>query len=246
MARYLPIILGVFVIVGLTIPQISWSDRFAQSNVTATEFAELLKNVPTEIGDWHGEDLDVDEQVRKTAGAVGYVSRFYRNSRTGDEVKLWLIVGHSRDITGHTPDVCYPSSGFSRRVEKNSLHPFVFPNQPQADFWTNTFTKEDADGRSLVRVYWSWYSPQEDGTIRWEAPEHPRWTFGNARALYKMYFTSDMRDHKETTEQSACVRFAREFLPVVEEALTHVQKPGTSAGNVSEAAEPAADDPTRT
>ena len=42
------------------------------------------------------------------------------------------------------------------------------------------------------------------------------------RALYKMYFTSSMRDPKETAEQSACVRFARDFLPEVNKALAEV------------------------
>ena len=57
-----------------------------------------------------------------------------------------------------------------------------------------------------------------------------RWHFGNTRALYKMYFTSSMRDPKETAEQSACVRFAREFLPEVNKALSEVYSE-TPGGN---------------
>ena len=87
------------------------------------------------------------------------MSRAYRNSVTGEEVTIWLIVGHSKDIVRHTPDVCYPSSGFQTMSPENAREPFVFEGQPQADFYTNKFLKEDETGRQLVRVFWSWYKP---------------------------------------------------------------------------------------
>ena len=219
MSRYFSIALGVVAIVALTIPEITISNRFKASNVKAEQFAALLADIPKDIGYWHGEDLPVEEQTRRTAGAVGYVSRAYRNVRTGEVVTLWLIVGHARDITAHTPEICYPASGFTKRSPDNSLHPFIVEGEPQADFFTNTFIKEDATGRQLVRVFWSWYRPNDEDTIKWQAPEHARWTFGNTRALYKMYFSSVMRSPKETTEESPCSRFARDFLPVVDKAL---------------------------
>ena len=226
MSRYLPIILGVVVIVGLTIPQIVISDRFAQSNVSVEQFAEQLKHVPHNIGDWQGEDLETTDQVRKTAGVVGrYVNRSYRNVRTGERVKLWLICGHSKDITRHTPEVCYPSSGFRQRADENSLYPFSYSNGV-AEFWTNTFTKEDDTGRHIERVFWSWYRPRADQPVEWKAPEHPQIAFGNSRALYKMYFTNEMRDPAETTEQSPCIRFARDVLPIIDKALA--RQPGAS------------------
>jgi hypothetical protein len=52
MTRYLPIILGIVLIVGLTIPQVVMTDRLAGANVTAEQRAELLKLVPKSFGDW--------------------------------------------------------------------------------------------------------------------------------------------------------------------------------------------------
>jgi hypothetical protein len=225
MSRYLPIILGVLVIVGLTIPQIVMSDRFASSNVSAEQRAELLHKVPKKIGDWIGEDKPVDPTVRQTAGAIGAVSREYRNVRTNERVDLWLIVGHARAISSHTPNICYRASGFEMRAPDNSLYPMEFAGVPKAPFWTNTFVKNDVTGRRLVRVFWSWYNPQSNeskGKVVWEAPGNARWHFGNTRALYKMYFTSEMRDTSETAEESSCLRFAREFMPIVNEALAEV------------------------
>src|SRR5262245_39800290 len=127
MTRYLPIVLGVLLIVGLTIPQFRMTDRLAGTSVSAQQRAELLKQVPSKVGDVQGVDMQVDETVRQKAGAVGAVSRAYRNSRTGEQVDLWLIVGHARDVAAHTPDVCYPGQGFEARASENSLYTMVFP-----------------------------------------------------------------------------------------------------------------------
>jgi hypothetical protein len=227
MSRYLPIVVGVVTIVVLTVVQSVMSDRFSDTNVTAEQRKLLLDKVPKEFGDWVGEDQEVTEDVRETAGAVGCVNRVYRNTRSGEQVRLWLIVGHAKDIIRHTPNICYRASGFTMRSENSALYPFVdaYPGQTQpAEFFTNTFVKEDGfSGRELVRVFWSWYKPSPDGSVVWQAKDSPRMAFGNTRALFKMYFTSVMRDPGETTEDSPCVRFGREFLPEVEKALTETK-----------------------
>jgi hypothetical protein len=236
MFRELPIILCVLAIVGFTYAESRIAGRFEGSDLTEEQFTALLQNVPEDIGDWHGENLSVDEDVRTRAGARGYVSRAYRNNLTGDEVTLWLIVGHSKDICRHTPDICYPSSGFKMRADENSRQVLEFEGQPKADFYTNTFVKEDPSGRQVIRVFWSWYKPNSDGTIKWEAPSNVRWTFGNARSLYKMYFSSVMKDVRETTDQSPCMKFAEQFMPVVNKALSTSKsespaEPATSDGS---------------
>jgi hypothetical protein len=227
MSRYLPVVLGILLIVGLTIPQVAMTDRFSGSNISAEQRAELVSKVPMKVGDWvASEEMAIDPKVKKTAGAVGAVQREYRNTRTGEQVRLWLIVGHAREVSAHTPDVCYPSQGFQARATENSVYPMVFPNLPETVFLTNTFIRASAAGQQVERVFWTWYNPEnkENGdNVVWEAPKNARWHFGNTRSLYKMYFTSSMRDPKETAEQSACVRFGRDFLPEVNKALAEVQ-----------------------
>jgi hypothetical protein len=247
MVRYSPIIMAVLLIVGLTYIEVNMTDRLAGTNVSAEQRAALLDKVPSKVGDWHGDDIPVDPNVSKTAGAVGAVQREYHNVRTGEKVRLWLIVGHAREVSFHTPDICYPSQGFEARASENSVYPMVFPDQPKTDFLTNTFLRNNAAGPQLERVFWNWYNPtnkENEGKVVWEAPSNPRWHFGNSRALYKMYFSSSMRDPKETAEQSSCVRFAREFLPEVNKALAEVysDSPGGDAGvkpaSATTAAEP--------
>jgi hypothetical protein len=239
MIRQLPIVLGVVALIGFTVAEARMSGRFQGSNMTEEMFAALLDKVPMDIGEWHGTNMPVDDQVKKTSGARGYVSRSYRNSVTDEEVTIWLIVGHSKDVCRHTPDVCYPSSGFQTMSPENARETFVFEGQPHADFYTNKFLKEDETGRQLLRVFWSWYKPADDGAVAWEAPEIVRWRFGNAPSLFKLYFTSSMRDYKETTDESPCMKFAEVFLPIVDKALSTSAQPGATDAPADAAASPA-------
>jgi hypothetical protein len=228
MTRYLPIAFGVLLMVGLTILQVGMTDRLSDSNITAAQRADLLNNIPMDVGDWHATNIEVDERVRHTAGAVGAVQRKYRNSRTGEEVDLWLIVGHGRSVARHTPDVCYRSSGFKAHSVENSHYPMTQEDGTEVPFLTNKFFREDTTGRRLIRVFWTWYdagNEKQPGKIVWEVDSNPTWYFGNTRALFKMYFTSVMRDTSETAEKSACLNFAREFMPVVNNALAQVANP---------------------
>jgi hypothetical protein len=228
MMRQVPIILGVIALLGFTWAEARVSGRFQASNMTPEQFEALLKKVPMNIGEWEGTDMPVDDRVKRVSGAKGYVSRNYKNAITGEEVSIWLIVGHSKDVVRHTPDVCYPSSGFTQRAPENSLQPFVFDGESAGDFYTNSFVKEDNLGRKLIRVFWSWYKPSEDGTVTWKAPKIVRLEFGNTPSLYKLYFTSNMRDLRETTDQSVCMKFAKEFMPVVDKALSTAQEPAAA------------------
>lgn len=236
MVRQLPIILGVVLILLFTAAHASISGRFEDSDISEEQFAELLKNVPKTIGDWQGTNQDVAEDVKETAGARGYVSREYVNQLTGDRVNIWLIVGHSRDIMRHTPDICYPSSGFRMRAPENARVPFDIAGHPDSTFYTNTFIKEDQNGREIKRVFWAWYKPNDEGTVDWEAPKIVRLRFGNARSLYKLYLTSNVQEYGETADQSPCLDFAEVFLPVVENALstTNLNTTGEQSGDSAE------------
>ena len=76
----------------------------------------------------------------------------------------------------------------------------------------------------MIRVFWSWYKPNEEGMVEWKAPKIVRWEFGNARSLFKLYFTSNMHDFRETTEESPAMKFAKDFMPVVDKALSTAQR----------------------
>ncbi|MEM8943808.1 MAG: exosortase-associated EpsI family protein [Planctomycetota bacterium] len=213
----LPAVLGLAAILGLTLYENLYiKDRWAKPGIEAAEMGKRFEQVPLSIGDWEGEDLPVQEVIQQTAGAVNYVSRRYVHTRTGKHVTLWLIVGHSRDITRHTPNICYPAAGF-RPVGSTLPHVIDLADGKEARFFTAEYEKEDMTGRTTQRVFWTFNHPEKD---QWDAPtDGARWEYGLSRALYKMYFTSPVLSDDEIIEDSVALDFAEEMLPEIDKAL---------------------------
>lgn len=215
----IPATLGLISILGISLYEnLKIKDRWGEPTVKAEQLAERFSNVPMEIGDWKGQDMPVDEVTRKTAGAVGYVSRIYKNEVTDKYVELWLIVGHSRDITRHTPDICRVSQGY-RPISSQLRHKIDLDNGEPAEFFTAKYEKEDAVSRYVDRVFWTFNHPDMN---KWEAPEGsqgPRWHYGLSRALYKLYFTSRVDHDEQTIEDSVALEFAEVMLPAIDKAL---------------------------
>ncbi len=235
----LPAAVGGLVIFGLCFfEQVFLRDYWSKPGVEAELMGQRFAQVPKEIGPWKGQDLSVDAQVKNTAGAVNYVSRLYKNEETGREVKLWLIVGHSRDICRHTPNICYPSSGFR---QEGRLIPFEVPlnGTEPGKFFTGKFIKDDAYGKHAERVFWAWSHPDiERFGAKWEAPSDARQHYGLSRALYKMYFTSNVMSDEDTASDNVAAEFAAMMLPEVNKALF----PETAAAAATSADEAESDE----
>lgn len=227
-------VLAALLIAGLTLVEARFSDRWHDSSVDADEFGQRFKNVPMAIGSWQGEDLEVDEAVRKKAGAVHAVSRSYKDEKTGRVVTVWLIVGHARDICRHTPNICYPSSGFKQTSSTLKYHMNV-PGENMPVFNTAKFEKSNETGRYRERVFWAWNHPDVN---RWEAPANQRLEYGNSRALYKLYFTSSVAPGEETIEENIAIKFAEQMLPLIDAALFPSETPFPSETEQAPAAVP--------
>jgi hypothetical protein len=240
MARlYVPTAVAVFLLFVLTWKEAQYSDRFRDSSVSEMEFESRFSKVPKTLGPWKGKDVGVTEEVLEVAGAVSHVNRTYVNEDTGEVVDLWLIVGHSRDICRHTPDICYPSQGFSP-IGTPVQQKIVLSDGEEAGFNTAKFRNESPQGLVERRVFWSWNANRE-GQQSWEAPE-PGWQrlhFGNNSGLYKLYFTFTLPRGKDEIVDNPAVRFAKAMLPEINRALFE-DAPSKSAGDPGAAAEKSA------
>ncbi|HYO24473.1 MAG TPA: exosortase-associated EpsI family protein [Lacipirellulaceae bacterium] len=229
---YAPVVVAIVAITGFTLWEAANSDRFTASSMTAEEFGKQFSTVPMVVGKWEGVEMTPEKATLEQAGAVSHVSRRYTNRETKDYVDLWLIVGHSRDISRHTPDICYPSQGFSQ-VGARIKHTFepVEEGAPAPEFFTAKFRDESQAGNRSVRVFWSWNGNTE-GQDQWEAPEPKTWFdwlpikstgpktyYGNNTALYKMYFTAPIRDADEGVSDSIANDFAEVMIPEIDRAL---------------------------
>ena len=107
---------AALLVVGVTVAQgyltERWKDKSVSKDLDAA--ATLLEaSFPEKFGAWELErELEGDPKELERAGAVGHISRLYRNSRTKARVSAFVVCARPHDASGHTPDRCYPGAGF--------------------------------------------------------------------------------------------------------------------------------------
>ncbi len=74
--------------------------------------SQPLSSLPMQLGDWTGEDIELDERLFNAIGAHSVVNRVYRNP-AGQQVSVHLaLITDPTANPSHYPEVCYPSSGW--------------------------------------------------------------------------------------------------------------------------------------
>jgi len=101
------------------LPMLAWAlpnrtivDERAQQR--QIELRHAIENVPLLIGPWIGEDQHIATEAQQLLRPNAILSRTYR---TLDEASVHVMCVHcsdARDMIGHYPPVCYPSSGWVR------------------------------------------------------------------------------------------------------------------------------------
>ena len=231
MQRFLVLGAAIVLIVVAAIVQGTWSERWDEFPELQL-FADRVKDVPLEIGDWKGEDLPpTDAKVLKMAGAVGSLSRTFKNP-AGDQVSIFVVCGKLRDVFYHAPDRCYPAQGFEMMEAKS--REALETSTGTSEFFTTTFQKSDETGVHSQRIYWSFTA---DGA--WIAPENESVTFFGERALYKVYVVTPLgRSSSSRDDCDPAAEFIRVLVPALTKAFfPEPQAPATTP--VAAAAEPA-------
>jgi hypothetical protein len=137
-------------------------DRRHQSEKSYREVCPIdLAKLPDRFGDdWkqiQGGDHKLDEMTMRITGGTDHIIRTYANELTGVYVTILVLFGPAEPVVPHTPQVCYPSSGFSP-ADPPTLRTIEFPigkpgqgevTQGRADFLSATFAKPN--GRQVLR-----------------------------------------------------------------------------------------------
>jgi hypothetical protein len=105
-------------------------------------------------------------------------------------------------VSTHTPDVCYPGSGF-KMMKAPRTESIDLPTGGKATYLVAEFEKKTATTFERHRVRWSWTT---DGT--WVVPDRPRFAFLAAPELYKLYVVTGvaMDDADKTDGDSPAVK----------------------------------------
>jgi hypothetical protein len=215
--HFVPLALGLVLIVWMAVVQGRLSDRWDDSQADALQLAARLPNVPERVGDWSGKPQEQSQAQLEASGAVGHIARAYVNTRDGRQVSMFLVSGHNRDVSQHTPDRCYPAAGFSQ-IGAQTTHQIEVDGET-AVFHSAVFRKETPEGVQNVRIFWTW--GHDD---RWLAPDSPRNAFAGVRGLYKLYLVEQLGELAPAPEESPCLAFAGELISVASKVLFVVEQ----------------------
>jgi hypothetical protein len=76
-----------------------------------------LAKIPLKLGDdWHlvkGGERQLDQMTMRITGGSDHFVRIYANNLTGVSMVVLLLYGPAEPVLPHTPEICYPASGFS-------------------------------------------------------------------------------------------------------------------------------------
>ncbi len=140
--------------------------------------------------DWQPTPIPTEMPTNERSIAT---SRRYQSAGTGRTGAVSIFSGIPGSVSTHTPDVCYPGSGYKtlRAPRKETLD---LPGGATAMYYVADFEKTTATRQDRVRVRWAWTT----GDGRWEAPDNPRWQFAAQLArvpvLYKVYVVTPLPD----------------------------------------------------
>ncbi len=211
MKSWPPFAAALIVMIGTAIIQGHMTERWGEFPELKS-FAERIKKVPTEIGDWRGEVTEqLDARTMNIAGAVESLNLSYKNHLTREVVTVNIVCGRMVDVFSHTPDKCYPSHGFSTMEAPSPVTVTYGPNNTnsiESKFMSAKFLKSDRRAATPVRILWNFSS---DGN--WDAPDNPKMKFAGQHALYKLYIQHDVREGKGNNGDSMGSDFARVLLP---------------------------------
>lgn len=189
------------------------TDRWTSDDQLTTAAARLA-DIPMQIGEWEGKNLDV--KGSPVPGVTGSVQRSYFNRRLGATVVIALVNGRPGPVATHTPEACYGASGY--RVDRRSQIG-VDTQGHSGQFWTSDATKPQIGSDTKVRLFWGW-----NGGAGWAASTDARLEFSRFRypVLHKLYVLRELTGpaaKPATAKDEPCLAFLEALVPVLDQAL---------------------------
>jgi len=213
-------------VAGVTITQGMLTERWKDRSVSKEldEAARVLEGAfPKKFGSWEMErELDGDPKELARAGAVGHISRLYRNTRSKARVSVFVVCARPHDASGHTPDRCYPGAGFEI-AEAEHRQTIPLSDGGSAETFTGTFRKTG----TTLRIFWTYGIRSEENIEKeniaaprtWIAPQIARIALVGEPAVYKLYAIVDETRLSSSQAMVECEDLLANLLPSLEGAI---------------------------
>ena len=142
---------------------------------------EALHRHAVELGDFQATQVPDDMPLKEKSVAT---NRRYFSPGRNSSVVVSVITGAPGSVATHTPDVCYPGSGY--KVVKSPVRETMdVPGLGPVAYYVAEFEKKTATTTDRQRVRWAWANQG-----RWEAPDAPRFAYLRVADLAKLYIVT--------------------------------------------------------
>lgn len=177
-----------------------------------------LTKVATALGHWKGEDSKIDPQIVRGTGADQIVTRRYVNQDTGVSVDLILLYGPAAEVYLHSPEVCYPSAGYTLAAGPDGRS--IPATSSQVPFRSLVYTKGVAGQAERQEVYYTWWY-----NGRWSPEVGKQKHFERIPGMYKVHLARRVVADEKRDVGNPCESLLEVLLPEIESRMAAAQSP---------------------
>lgn len=136
-----------------------WRDyQFSTLEEQSRDSPFPLKDVTTILGGWRfveGAETTLDPQIARIAGSTDHIVRSYENESTGEKVTVLVLYGPAQLVWAHTPEICYPSTGYKALVATQDVTVPGIDGAPGTLFRHGLYGRSDAGAVRMNEVFHS-------------------------------------------------------------------------------------------
>ena len=194
----------------------SWQDSRLVDAAQLSEAAPFpLKELPLNIEGWtYRTDVDesLDPRIANIVGSNDHLIRTYEDEATGVSLTLLVIYGNGQALSGHVPEVCYPSVGYAAKEPGLTLG-IKAGEGPR--FRALVFNKSGGAEDDRQEVYYSFLHEgiwNPDAMVNWKEYRHNP-------AMFKIQVARRMAPQERRVVDNPTTQFLNKFIPIFEDQL---------------------------
>ena len=163
--------------------------------------AEAIHSGVLMLGETSQEDVPSELPVKERSRVT---CRRYNFAGEPGTVVVSITSGPAGAVSTHTPDVCYPGSGY-KTVQSPKKETVELPGGTRATYMVAVYEKKTATSVDRQRIRWAWSTAGE-----WDVPDYPRLHYLDTGELYKLYIVTPeaQREDQRSEGDTPAVRAA--------------------------------------
>jgi hypothetical protein len=180
MLRWIATGLCVLVVVGAAVVHGASTHRWSMLNPSPAR-AEAMHAHTIAHGDYTSVDVPSEMPVWERSIVT---CRNYTSPSGLPPIAVSMTSGPAGAVSTHTPDVCYPGSGY-KTVKAPRKETIELADGTKATYLVADFERRTSSSYVRQRVRWAWSTG-----AAWDAPANPRFAYLQQTELFKLYIVT--------------------------------------------------------